>query len=771
MKLETLSFEVEGFDGGIESRIIGHRVEITYARWPVLGFDVNDDLAKDWVIASLLRTPLKDKTIAALCFTWPSRISKVRKRLREGGLEGLVRKRRGRKAKLVGSQLGQARKLRRQGLTMPQIAATLGISLGCVGQSLKGIPRGGAPEQQELDGPGFTVDEGDESVAGATLCPSPGPADLDEARADEIPEQDEKMAAEIVVESLAQSQECPGNEMDRDQQASPGQVGEPCDDLPAARPQELAPGVPLPPGPVEHCCRYAGTLLIGAAVQVLGLTRALAEADVRRPAESIYDARQAIVALETAWASGLGSLEAMHERDARALGVVLGLERSPSVRTLHRSIAQMVAAFNPVKWGAALLRGLMAAVGQIPRIFGVDGHFKGYSGKEPIDKGYDTKRRLAHRGLSDVLIHDEQGRIWAGTQVGAGDKLSTHLMSSAQALRREVAENHDVVLGFDRGGFCLKELDLLDVHGFFYLCWVPATVKVPDLAKVAPADDGVGECLFEHQDLSETHRPRLLVERDGQVLVPALTNLAPEVSASEALKMLRRVRGVQENDIKAARAFAHIDRLVDRGGARREPDDRLVDNPEYRELARQRREARSRLDELSQNEPSSAQDRARQGGQQLLAECQKAVVDKKLKGLPAKVPRVQLDADAKRAWLKTKNRSLVQPLKYALANSRRWLLAKLGTALAPSDHEFDQSALSRTLEALIRAPGTVRFGHNHVVVTLELPLPPQPHARLAQGLLDLDGSGLLFTDGQRPVLFRLAPRPTRQTLPSSIPGQ
>ncbi len=45
-----------------------------------------------------------------------------------------------------------------------------------------------------------------------------------------------------------------------------------------------------------------------------------------------------MLALTAAWVSGLVSLKAIHERDARALGVVLGLERSPSVRTLWRAI-------------------------------------------------------------------------------------------------------------------------------------------------------------------------------------------------------------------------------------------------------------------------------------------------------------------------------------------------------------------------------------------------------------------------------------------------
>jgi hypothetical protein len=246
-----------------------------------------------------------------------------------------------------------------------------------------------------------------------------------------------------------------------------------------------------------------------------------------------------------------------------------------------------------------------------------------------------------------------------------------------------------------------------------------------------------------------------------------LTNLPESVSATTAMEMLRQVRGFQENDIKAARSFAHIDRLVDRGQAQRAPDDRPVDNPVRVELSQQRRQVRAQLTELSQSEPISAKDRARRRGKQLVAEFKEALLNHKLSGMAAKVPRVALEPEAQRAWLKTKNRSLLQPLKYLLANGRRWLLSALGTALAPSEAEWDQTAMSRTLVALIHAPGTVRFGREEVEVTLELPLPPIPHARLARGLIDLDRHSLRFVDGQRRVVFRLAPRPTRQDLISA----
>ena len=767
MDVTTLKFDVEGFDGGIESRRAGDHIEILYQGMPVMAFETGDLTARDWTIASLLEAKLKGKTVAALCHTSTAQVSMVRKLVRRGGHEALIHRRPGRSKKLTGTRLMRAIELRRKGKTHDQIGEELGVSSATARRAVLGIPRGVA-KQQGLGGVGAPpspdassslvepsppekLSSGEPSSVGTEPLFVPAVVAAQDSSSGEVE------GSDVVVEQPEQqeNQEVPAEKNTRQKEKMP---------------KELIPAMPLPPGPAEHRCRYAGTLLICAAVQVLGLLRALAVASVRRPETSWYDAWQTVVALLSAWASGLGSLEAMHERDARALGVVLGLERSPSVRTLHRAIAQMVATFDPIAFGAQLLRGLIAAVGKVPRIFGVDGHFKPYFGKEPIDKGYDTKRRMALRGISDVLVHDEEGRIWLGVKVDAGNALHMHLPSSARQLRAELGGDEQVVLGFDRGGWCFETFEELNQAGFGYVAWVPNTVKTPELSTIAPEHDGVGEQRFVHKSLGEGHSARLLVRRDGEALVPAMTNLSEKVSAEEALEMLRRVRGMQENDIKAARAFAHIDRLADRGGARRARDDRPVDNPEYQELSKKRREVRDRLETLEHLSPVSKKERAVHNGATLMAELERALLNHQMNGVSSKVPRYELEPEAQRAWLETRNRSLIQPLKYVLANSRRWLLSALGSSLAPSDADWDATAVARTLEALIRAPGTVRFERQRVLVTLELPVPPKPHERLARGLESLDSQGLRFSDGRRSVVFRLAPRPTHDSLPSASPG-
>jgi predicted transcriptional regulator len=744
MEAALLGFEKNDLNDGIESKRVGEDIVISYRGWFVMGFDRRDSVARDLTIASLLKAGIKGKTVARLCEVSQALVSRVKKTIRRGGSQAISHGRPGRTRKLTGAKLRRAQKLRRRGLTVRQIGEMLGVSPSCASRALRGMKRGGRTVQLPLE----AVGEGGQEAAGQAEAGGK----VEEAGRASGSESVAAQETTVEPEAAAKGARAQGPDSPSAQEEG----------------EELMPGEPLPAGPAEHRCRYAGTLLICAAVQALGLWRALVEANVRRPRQAVYDAGQAVVALLAAWASGLGSLEAMHERDARALGVVLGLERSPSVRTMHRAIAQMVVRFDPVALGTWLLRGLAAAVGQLPRVFGLDGHFKAYYGPEPIDKGYDSKRRIAQRGVADVLVHDERGRVWLGAQVGAGDHLHEWLLPLARQLREELG-GQPVVLGFDRGGFCFETLGALDAEGFGYVAWVPANAGKPELASLAPVQDGVGEQPWRHPRFGEHHDARLLVQRDGAALVPVVTNLPPTVSADQALEMLRQVRGAQENDIKAARSFAHLDRLVDRGGARHAPDDRLVSNPARVALMERQHEVRARQEELSRREALSRKDQARLGGDQLIADFELALLRHQLSRVPAKVPRAELEPEARRAWLKTRNRSLLQPLKYLLANARRWLLSGLGSSLAPSDGPWDASATNRTLEALIRAPGTVQFGAAEALVTLDLQLPPQPHERLSQGLTALNGKGLRFSDGQRAVTFRLAPRPTRQTLPSASP--
>ena len=648
----------------------------------------------------------------------------------EGGFAALAtRKTGGRSPRLTSAQQTHAVKLRKQGASVRSVAVTLGVSLGVVGRVLKGIrpvAQGAVVPAQDAtppELPGMTV----AAWCGTTVL---GSQEIAATTTDTRSEEDsttadtrtEEVASVPTEESVISTPTADRADSTASEDASPSLPNE----APEGTEAELAPGAPLQPSAQAHACRYAGTLLVCAAVHVLGLRAAMERAAVTRPASAVYSARQALLALCAAWAAGLPSLEAMHERDARALGVVLGLERSPSVRTLHRALKQMTEEYDPVQWTAGWMHALARVQPPETPIFGVDGHIKSYTGTEPIDKGWDTKKRMPVRALAVIRVTDLDGLTWIDLHVPAGDGLRKHLMEAAVALReacRHVVTTPDVahaetvpepqperpiVLAFDRGGFDFDVFDALDAEHFWYLAWVPASVRLPDLALIAPANDGVGDTLWDHPRLG--HPCRLLVQRDGDALVPAATNLPPFIDATAAMQHLRDARGMEENVFKAARRFAHIDRLEDRGGATRRPDDRLVDNPERVRL-------KGVLKELNQVEGQLARERPVRGIRKLadinadldINEHERRIVKARIKEQPTRVPRHTVDPDAERATLKTRNRLLLGPVKNATENARRWLLAKLATGLSPSDHAWDLETNARTLDALIKAPGIVRI--------------------------------------------------------------
>ena len=731
----------------------GKVIELHMRGVPVLVFEVGDRAGRDVAIASLVRAKIPDDEIRALCGVSHGWVCKVRARLRAGGIDEVVRVRpSGRPRAISARTRGRVVKLKAEGKSGRAIARALDIAPSIVGRELQELASERAV-QVEIDAAPGCAEASSEPAA------PPVPHRAEDAPEEKLVEEEPSSSEESLCT------EAPAGEDEVSPSAE--QPSEIEHEVSAKQEEELAPGAPLPSGPTEHPTRYAGLLLVVGALCALGIRKAFEASRVSRPKGAIYDATTTLFAMMSAWIAGFVSLESMHERDARALGVVLGLERSPSVRTLHRAVAQMRATFDPSAFSAEWIRSLAAATLPQRLIFGVDGHFKTYTGEEPIDKGWDSKRRLATKGLAEVAIHDERGWTWSSVSVGAGDALSSHVLAEARRLRAQLGDAQPIVLAFDRGGFAFDALDALDADDFCYVAYVPNTVKLApsaELSAIAPEHDGVGELAWTHPKLH--HRARLLVLRDSKALVPMVTNLTTLVEAPDVVEVLRSCRGAQENAFKAARAHAHIDRLVDRGDATRSPDDRPIDNPERARLKRevaalQQREAALAAERATKDgraRKAINDDRFRVGAQRQLAQIE-------LKRTPTKVPRIATDPNAEKATLDTSNRRLLQPMKLATEGARRWLLATLHDGLVPTDQTYDADTAARTLTALLRAPGTVRFEDETVHVTLDLPLAPEAHARLDAALRGITDRQFRFSDGRRRLVVGLAPRPTRATLP------
>jgi transposase len=264
MKQKTLRFKIEGLDGGIESVHLGKRVEIRVNGLTVMSFDHADITARNIVIASLRKLGLKGKDVAAMCAVSEATVSGIHQRYLQSGFEALIHGGRGgKKPQLVGKHLEKAVALRKEGLTYDEIARKMHVSVATAGRVLQGIPRGEAQKQQPLPGVG-----------------APGPKEPKRPRA--------RSAA--APSSVADEEESPGEPRGPAPAQQPTVQPAPAGDTAQSpsQPCELLPGALLPVGPAWHPSRYAGTLLICAALNLLGLRRALLRANVQRPDNSVY---------------------------------------------------------------------------------------------------------------------------------------------------------------------------------------------------------------------------------------------------------------------------------------------------------------------------------------------------------------------------------------------------------------------------------------------------------------------------------------------------
>ena len=759
MQIVEQTLEGAGFD----ARVTSHRADgwvvviafgVVIARWPE-----SDPIAADTFIAAALLAGWRGKTVAALAFCSQAAVSRVRTRVSETGFAGLAQPARpGRPSALSAKQFKHAMDLRAEGKSFSEIAQVFGVTKTSIVRRLRGVPAGPCEVPVQISMP-VTIDERARSHIDARDARD---ARDDDARDDDARDDDAR-------DDDARDDDARDDDARDDDARDDDTSITPSESTPTAVPRDVdeAPraGDVIPSDGAPRRCRYAGTVLISAALSVLDLPEVLARASAVRSEKAIYAAPTVVHALCGAWASGHPSLESMHEQDPFSLGLILGLARAPSVRTLHRALGQMTAALDPVQlWAGAMVALMRVRPPPVP-VFGIDGHFKAYSGDAPIDKGWNSKHRLAERGLATVRVNDLYGHTFSEVMVPAGDSLHGSVLLMARALREAQAQttgtsDRPTVLAFDRGGFSFDVLNSLAAEGFWYLAWIPSTVRLPALDEVAPREDGIGEHVWEHPSL--THSSRLLATRDGDALVPATSNLPPWIDATAAMELLRGARGMQENAIKSARAFAHIDRLSDRGVASMGPDARLVENPERARLLKLRKELFERgyelIEERGRRERRSLREITLD---EMVIGLHVTVVDEQLAETPREVPRHAVDPEAKRATLKVRHRQLVLPLKNYLENARRWLAAALGASLSPSSHAWDQDARMRTLTALLRSPGTMRFHEDRIDVELDFALAPTAHHRLGRGLVGLDELGLTASDG-RAVRFRLAPRPARE---------
>lgn len=516
---------------------------------------------------------------------------------------------------------------------------------------------------------------------------------------------------------------------------------------------------------------YAGAMLLHVALGQLGLWAVFEKLGARLNRRRLAVA-QLVGIIALGFALRLKSIEGFKTALRRDFGMLLGLASIPSVQTLRTQVADLAQSVQP---GVVVHKLLEAYVELEPVCEGayyVDGHFCAYSGKLPLPKGWNARRRLAERGQTDVYVHDAAGRALFFINRPLNDHLSKVVLEILPQLR-SVSGGQPIVLIFDRGGYSGRLFKRLSQEGVGFITYLKGRKakrrfssdrfqrrwwEAVDPAGIQKTKRSVYHIYEKGTRVQGAGMVRTLVLEDEEAQIPVLTNCA-EMAPAKVVHLLK-MRWRQENSFKYLSERYGVEQLI-QYDAEYYKDQRSVDNPKRAALKRQIEDLQMEIlfqeAELAQAlELNEEKARAAVRGLKRAHSGLRGQIDglyQRVEGLenrlaqtPAKIPVSELQGRRFQATLKTDRRNLVNAIKIATYNAERLLARRFFR------HYQDPRDWLTIFRSLLRLPGSVTCEPDHIRVQLRPPDQPRVRQALEATLEELNRmKGGLFGNGPKLV--------------------
>jgi DNA-binding CsgD family transcriptional regulator len=666
-------------------------------------YEDTDTALRNLVIVSLREMGHSGKEVAE-CFSLSDEyVSVLRTRARREGSAALVQ-RRGRPRKLSENKITSAKAWAKEQISNAEIARRLGVHPGTIGRLLGRRVTEDAPSQALFD------DEG----------PHDGEA-----------EPQATTSASAVPEGAS--------------------TDEPPPLLPARLEDEERPS------------RYAGAMLLHPFLERLGADDVLSALPQR--AARRYDAAALVLCSSFAFALGISSLEGAKHLRAADAGALIGLESFPHLRTLRPRLRSLAEVSDPLSIQRAFAAAMLAGDEAPPEVFYVDDHFVTYWGRRPVQKGYNIRRHLAEPGRDDTFVTDSHRRAICFSS-GEPRGLSVTLPEVLTELEAIVG-NRPVMVGFDRGGSYPKVFSALAEANMDWVTWRRAPLVAPQAVprRSWVEVDGRRRTLLVADELvtlsgyDATPVRQLSAFEDGKVAFQVLTSNTTLRPAPLVGKL--RGRWSIENFNKYVEDHHGVHWLCTYE-MEIEDDTTPATNPK-RKAARQKKaaaaaavaEAERRLGQAMEENYASVTARIAVIGERRddVTLAKDAVEDATaaMKGIPAKLPRNEIDPNAKRAKPALAARALQMVCRLLAYNAELDLARRLNAYLDDPD---EYRAIARNL---LHLGGTITYRHNAVTVRLERPDAPRVAHALVQLVKELNAGPVVRLAGdRRPITYQVA---------------
>lgn len=294
--------------------------------------------------------------------------------------------------------------------------------------------------------------------------------------------------------------------------------------------------------------------------------------------------------------------EGLKEKDPSTLGITLGLDRVPEVKTVRRKLATLAARGKAEELGRMLAKMRAEERRELLGFLYVDGHVRAYHGKRDIPKAYVARRHLAMPAVTDYWIGDAKGDPLLVVTEEANEGL-THALPGLLGEAKLFLGDRAATVVFDRGGFSFETFHTIIEEGFHFITYRKGKTPPIEAERFSLHKADIDGRKVEYLLFDET-----VHFQNGKLCLRQITRLCSDghqtqiisdrfdLDAAEvAFRMFERWR--QENFFKYLREELALDALADYQVEQGDPT-RTVPNPKLKELSKQIKAVREEIKAL-----------------------------------------------------------------------------------------------------------------------------------------------------------------------------
>lgn len=348
--------------------------------------------------------------------------------------------------------------------------------------------------------------------------------------------------------------------------------------------------------------RYGGALLGLPVLLALGLLEA-GEQSYGSLRNAFYGLRATLLILAFMALLRLRTAEQLQGHPPGELGVLLGLDRVPEVKTLRRKLWELAARKQATQFSGRLAQRWVRENAEAVGLLYIDGHVRPYHGTtHTLPEAWVARRRLCMPATTDFWVNQQDAQPLLLVTATANDDLLAMLRRDILPQVRQLVGERRVTLAFDREGWSPKFFQDVFTQGFDVLTYRKGVYAPWPKRAFRTVDAIIDGRKLSYELAARSVRVvpgfrmrevrRLCANGHQTAIMTTRTDWPIETVAYRMFE-----RWTQENFFRYMRQHFALDALVNYAVEPADPE-RNVPNPERKVLAKALSASRAALKEL-----------------------------------------------------------------------------------------------------------------------------------------------------------------------------